>query len=86
MSIMLIVNSGVRVLDFNCFLNFNGVLSSELGVYNNPGDSIHLGKVGIRLLAKTFRDSILGRMTDGRSYSGVLSHNHESFPPPSDSW
>ena len=74
-------NTKLRFLDFHCFLDNEGKLDSGLGLYNQPRDNVHLGKLGIRLLAKLFRENILirGRI-DGRLYSSVLHDDNAAYP------
>ena len=61
----------IKSLDFNTFLDADLVkLDDSLGCYNS-NDKIHLGRNGIRTLAKLIKDAVLVRGTDGRSYASV---------------
>ena len=51
-------NSQIKLLNGMEFLSRQGLLAEELGVYKKPYDEIHLGKHGIRLLAKTIKEGI----------------------------
>ena len=42
-------------------------------------DSLHLGKNGIRLLAKTLRDAVLKRKVTSASYRRVLDNRPGNF-------
>ena len=72
-------SEGVRIINLEQFVSDEGVLIENLGVwdtqnscYNNK-DILHLGKLGIRLLAKLFRENIFHKQTTSRPYSSVLS-------------
>ena len=61
----------IRHLDFNTFLDSNCLkLDDSYGCYNSE-DKIHLGKNGIRTLAKLIKDAVLKRVRDGRSFASV---------------
>ena len=61
----------IKNLNFNVFLDTNwDKLDNDLGCYNSA-DKIHLGRNGIRILAKLIKDAILKRGTDGRSFASV---------------
>ena len=61
----------IRSLDFDCFLDAHfDKLDESYGCYNSA-DKIHLGRNGIRKLAKLIKDVVLKRGTDGRSYASV---------------
>ena len=63
----------IRNLDFNTFLDTNWAKLDECyGCYNSE-DKIHLGRNGIRTLAKLIKDAILKRGTDGRSFASVTN-------------
>ena len=75
-------SEGVRAMNFECFVNSSGTLIEKLSVWDtenneyNKKDILHLGKFGIRMLAKVFRESVLNKLTTRRSYSSVgLSPN-----------
>ena len=70
-------NSKIRLIDYGCFCDAEGFLDRSFGVYANNSDPIHLGKPGIRKLAKMFMDSIFRKHRDGRSYRSVLTGNGE---------
>ena len=78
---------GVRNVNLEQFVSDEGILIEKLGVwdtqnknYNNK-DILHLGKLGIRLLAKLFRDIVLHKYTTNRSYSSTLSRNWSQVSP-----
>ena len=62
----------IRSLDFDSFLDANGVTLSNLYGCYNSNDNIHLGRNGIRKLAKLIKDMVLKRSTDGRNYASVV--------------
>ena len=72
-------SEGVRIINLEQFVSDEGVLLENLGVWDtqnscyNRKDILHLGKIGIRLLAKVFRENILHKQTTSRPYSSVLS-------------
>ena len=68
------VNPTIRVITHKDFV-LNGALNPVYGCYFNKQDKLHLGKCGIRMLAKAFKDNVLPyrRHIDGREYSGVTS-------------
>ena len=71
-----IYNTKLKLLDFHCFVNSEGILGSELGA-DNARDRIHLGVLGTRLLAKVFREGIhMRRRIDGRLYSNVARYDN----------
>ena len=77
---------GVRSFDFNPLADWKtGVLREDYGVYDtesncyNRKDSLHLGKNGIRLLAKTLRDGVLKRKVTSASYRRVLDNRPGNF-------
>ena len=84
-------SEGVRILNLEGFVNENGVLIENLGVYDtrsncyNKKDILHLGKTGIRMLAKLFRESILYKFSTNRTYSNVVAstYNQSGVPPAS---
>ena len=68
--------TNVMILDFHCFLNNQGFLDDTLGVYNKPWDKVHLGRLGIRLLAKVIKDCVKYKYVGppgARPFSSVLS-------------
>ena len=75
-------SEGVRCLDFSEFVdNDMGTLKEELGTWDSQNncrskkDILHLGKVGVRLLAKVVKQSILHKYVSKRSYRDALSQN-----------
>ena len=61
----------IRSIDFDDFLDsYWDKLDDSYGCYNS-NDKIHLGRSGIRKLAKLIKDSILNPGRDGRSYASV---------------
>ena len=79
-------SEGVRSFNFNPLVDWKtGVLREEYGVYDtqnkcyNTKDSLHLGKSGIRLLAKTLRDGVLQRRVTSTSYRRVLDSTPGNF-------
>ena len=65
--------NNVMLLDYESFADGSGCLLPEFGLYQNPSDPLHLGRVGILGLVAIFRDSVLKSFVDARSYSGVLN-------------
>ena len=82
-------SEGVRVVNLEGFVSEAGILRENLGVYDtrtdcyNKKDILHLGKTGIRMLAKLFRDNILHKFSTKRSYSKVVipPHTRSMLPP-----
>ena len=78
-------SEGVRAMNFENFVNSEGTLIKELGVFDtqnntyNMKDILHLGKFGVRLLAKTFRESVLNKFTTSRSYSSAADPSSSRF-------
>ena len=79
-------SEGVRSFDLNPLADWKtGALREEFGVYDtqnscyNRKDSLHLGKNGIRLLAKTFRDGVLRKKVTSASYRRVLDNVPGNF-------
>ena len=75
-------SGGVRSLDFSEFVDYNtDTLREDLGTWDSQNnclskkDILHLGKVGIRLLAKVVRESLLNKKTTTRSYKDTLTHD-----------
>lgn len=66
-------NPKLRIISHYEFVSPDNVLKPEFCCYKNQNDVLHLGKQGIKLLAKSLKDSILPyrRRTDVRSYAGV---------------
>ena len=61
----------IKSLDFNTFLDAHwDKLNNTYGCYNSK-DNIHLGRSGIRTLAKLIKDAVLKRGRDGRSFASV---------------
>ena len=69
---------GVRSVNFMEFVDGRGVLKEEFGVWDRNNNSyskrdiLHVGKSGIRLLAKIIRDSVFTKFVTSQSYSSVL--------------
>lgn len=73
---------GVRSSNFMEFVDGRGVLKEEYGVWDrntndfSKRDILHVGKSGIRLLAKIIRDSVYTKLITSQNYSSVLlSHS-----------
>ena len=76
-------SDGVRCLDFNEFVDFNhNILREDLGTWDsqnnefNKKDVLHLGKMGIRFLAKLVKQSVLHKYITKRSYKDTLTNNN----------
>ncbi len=65
----------IGTLDFNSFVDSDGLLRSEYGRYFNKSDAIHLGSAGIYKLSRIIVDKIYMSPIDGRSYSKVTESN-----------
>lgn len=81
-------SEGIRSFNMNPLADRKtGLLREDFGVYDtqnscyNKRDSLHLGKSGIRLLAKTFRDGVLRKKLTGASYRRVLDRVTGNFRP-----
>ena len=79
-------SEGVRSFDFNPLADWKtGALKEDFGVYDtqnncyNTRDSLHLGKNGIRFLAKTIRDGVLRKKVTSTSYRRVLDNIPGNF-------
>ena len=79
-------SEGIRSFNFNPLADWKtGTLREDYGVYDthnkcyNSKDSLHLGKDGIRLLAKTLRDGVLRRKVTSTSYRRVLDITPGNF-------
>ena len=72
MFIKMLFSSRTRftALDFNQFCGDNNRLMRIYRSYNNPRDNIHLGVLGIQVLASKVRNAL--KFTDTRSYSQAL--------------
>lgn len=75
-------SEGVQCLDFSEFVDADhGILREDLGTWDsqnncyNKKDILHLGKIGIRLLAKVVKQSLLHKYITMRSYRDSLSLN-----------
>ena len=73
---------GVRSTNLSGFVDDDlGVLREEYGVWDtrisaySKRDILHLGRIGIRLLAKVVRESIQTKLVTSRSYSSTLTHH-----------
>ena len=71
---------GVRSSNFSAFVDEQwGVLREEYGVWDsrsnayNKRDILYLGEQGIRLLAKTIRESVHTMLVTSHSYSSTLT-------------
>lgn len=76
------ISDGVRCLNFEEFVDQNSnTLREDLGTWDsenscpNKKDILHLGKNGIRLLAKLVKQSVLHKFITKRSYKNVVRHN-----------
>ena len=76
---------GVRSTNLSGFVDEErGVLREEYGVWDtrtnaySKRDILHLGRVGIRLLANVVRDSVQTKLVTSRSYSSTLTHHSRS--------
>ena len=76
---------GVRSTNFTEFVDHeHGVLKEEYGVWDTKSnnyskrDILHMGKLGIRLLARIIRDSVYTKLVTSRSYSSTLTHQSRS--------
>ena len=76
---------GVRSTNFREFVDHeHGVLKEEYGVWDTKSnnyskrDILHMGKLGIRLLARIIRDSVYTKLVTSRSYSSTLTHQSRS--------
>ena len=71
---------GVRSTNFT----EHGDLKEEYGVSDTTNtiyskrDILHMGKQGIRLLAKIIRNSVYTKLANSRSYSSTLTHQSRS--------
>ena len=70
-------HTDVHILNFDCFCNNQGFLDESLGRFMNPHDSIHLGKLGYRLLAKLMKDHVMINRVDGRPYANMSALNRD---------
>ena len=62
----------VMTHNFGVFLDKSQqYLSTEMGRYQKPGDKLHLGKEGIRLLVKIIRECVYGRKSPKPAVSGT---------------
>ena len=66
-------------LDFNIFVDDDGLLNKQFGRYNSPEDGVHLGSKGIFRLSRIIAHKILGNPVDGRSFRDVVA-NFEPRP------
>ena len=76
---------GVRSTNVTEFVDHeHGVLKEEYGVWDTKSnnyskrDILHMGKLGIRLLARIIRDSVYTKLVTSRSYSSTLTHQSRS--------
>ena len=81
------VNTRVGSLNFDRFLDQNGLLDRRFCRYRDQSDPIHLGSTGILTLASLISSKVFKSTVDGRLYSNVigrrepnprLSGNHAS--------
>ena len=73
---------GVRSLNLSEFVDAQtGLLCENLRVWDSRSgsyynkDILHIGKAGIRLLARCVRNGVLNKFTTSRSYSDALTNN-----------
>jgi hypothetical protein len=66
-------NSRIGTLDFNSFVDEDGLLNQQFCRYKKPDDPIHLGSNGIFKLSRAFAHKIFGSPVDGRSFSDVVN-------------
>ena len=53
-----------------------GLLREDMGRFNSPGDVLHLGSNGIRLLVKLIRDQVYNsKISSNRLYSEAVQDN-----------
>ena len=82
-------SEGVRAMNLENFVNSEGTLIENLGVWDtqlsayNKKDILHLGKYGIRMLAKVFRESVFHKFTTRRSYSSASDPSSYRLHAPS---
>ena len=79
------LGEGVCSTNFTDFVDYErGVLKEEYGVWDTTNNSyskrdiLHMGKQGIRLLARIVRDSVYTKLVTSRSYSSTLTHQSRS--------
>ena len=72
----------IKIIDANNFCNQHNMLDGRLAVYDRPGDQVHLGYLGIRLLCRNIKAGVLTRHVDHRGYSMVASSHSDSTWPP----
>ena len=49
-------NSSIRLLDLDVFVGEDGLLHTDFTKYTDPGDPLHLGRNGIVLLARIYKE------------------------------
>ena len=76
---------GVRSTNITDFVDYeHGVLKEEYGVWDTANNSyskrdiLHMGKQGIRLLARIVHDSVHTKLVTSRSFSSTLTHQSRS--------
>ena len=76
------LNSNIRIISHDEFVQ-DGALNPVYGCYQNIHDKLHLGKQGIKKLAKSFKDNALSyrRRTDIRDYCSVVSKDVKAQAP-----
>ena len=74
-------NSRIGTLDFNSFLDKDGLLDQQFIRYKKPDDPIHLGSNGIFKLSRTIAHKIFGNPVDGRLFSAVAKAHLGRFSP-----
>ena len=74
-------NSRIGTLDFNSFLDKDGLLDQQFTRYKKPDDPIHLGSNGIFKLSRTIAHKIFGNPVDGRLFSAVAKAHLGRFSP-----
>ncbi len=64
-------NNRIGSLDFDCFLDENGILAEKHGRFHDKSDAVHLGASGIFTLSRLIANKVLHNTVDGRSYNAV---------------
>ena len=64
-------NTRVSALDFDSFVDEEGLLNKQFCRFKRPDDPIHLGSSGIFKLSRAIAHKILGSPVDGRLFSDV---------------
>ena len=70
----------VMTHNFGVFLDKSQqYLSTEMGRYKKPGDKLHLGKEGIRLLVKIIRECVYGHPLSRKSPKPAVSGTQKKY-------